>query len=65
MLKGLHLSIMKFSGLDHCSSGLSPQQKRISVLHLGTVHIKIQSTVASENTDEALTLSDTGCMAIQ
>ena len=56
---------MKFSGLDHCSSGLSPQQKRISVLHLGTVHIKIQSTVASENTDEALTLSDTGCMAIQ
>ena len=33
LLKGLHLSIMKFSGLDHCSSGLGPQQKRISVLH--------------------------------
>ena len=48
LLKGLRLSIMKFSGLG-------PQQKRISVLHLRTVHGKIQSTVASANIHEALT----------
>ena len=48
LLKGLRLSIMKFSGLG-------PQQKRISVLHLRTVHGKIQSTVASANIHEAIT----------